>query len=77
MIKGTEGQVRWLKTALQWKIHPEQRQRILLLRENGMTQPFSETPRTLPVSFVSRHTHPGDEGMVEHAAPTPSRHQRE
>jgi hypothetical protein len=38
---------------------------------------FSETPSTLPDSFVSRHTHPGNVGMVEQAASTPSRYQRE
>ena len=42
MIKCTKGQVRRLKTALRWKIPPEQRQRIqmVLLRESGMTQPL-------------------------------------
>jgi predicted ArsR family transcriptional regulator len=42
MVKCTKGQVRRLKTALRWKIPPEQRQRIqmVLLRESGMTQPL-------------------------------------
>src|ERR1700730_4041194 len=42
MIKCTKGQVRWLETALRWKIPAEQRQRIqmVLLRESGMTQPL-------------------------------------
>jgi hypothetical protein len=42
MVKCTKGQVRWLKTALRWKIPAEQRQRIqmVLLRESGMTQPL-------------------------------------
>ena len=42
MIKCTKGQIRRLKTALRWKIPPEQRQRIqmVLLRESGMTQPL-------------------------------------
>ena len=41
MVKCTKGQIRRLKTALRWKGHPEQRQRIqmVLLRESGMTQP--------------------------------------
>jgi hypothetical protein len=40
MVKCTKGQVRRLKTALRWKIPPEQRQRIqmVLLRESRMTQ---------------------------------------
>jgi hypothetical protein len=42
MIKCTKSQVRRIKTALRWKIPPEQRQRIkmVLLRESGMTQPL-------------------------------------
>ena len=42
LIKCTKGQVRRLKTALRWKIPPEQRQRIqmVLLRESGMKQPL-------------------------------------
>jgi hypothetical protein len=42
MIKCTKGQIRRLKTELQWKIPPEQRQRIqmVLLRESRMTQPL-------------------------------------
>ena len=42
MVKCTKGQARRLKTALRWKIPPEQRQRIqmVLLRESRMTQPL-------------------------------------
>jgi len=38
MVKCTKGQVRRSKTALRWKMPPEQRQRIqmVLLRESGM-----------------------------------------
>jgi predicted ArsR family transcriptional regulator len=41
MVKCSNTAVRRLKTALRWKIPPEQRQRIqmVLLRESGMTQP--------------------------------------
>jgi hypothetical protein len=41
MVKCTKGQVRRLKTALRWKIPPEQHQRIqmVLLRESGMCYP--------------------------------------
>ena len=40
MVKCSKAEVRRLKTALRWKIPPEQRQRIqmVLLRESGMTQ---------------------------------------
>jgi hypothetical protein len=41
MVKCSKAEVRRLKTALRWKIPPEQRQRIqmVLLRESGLTQP--------------------------------------
>ena len=47
MIKCTKGQVRQLRTALRWKIPPEQRQRVqmVLLRESGMTQPLIAAAR--------------------------------
>jgi len=49
MLKCTKGQIRRLKTALGWKGHPEQRQRIqmVLLRESGMTQPGIQIARLL------------------------------
>ena len=42
MVKCTKGRVRRLKTALRWKIPPEQRQRIqmVLLRESGIDAAF-------------------------------------
>jgi hypothetical protein len=47
MVKCTKGQVRRLKTALRWKIPPEQRQRIqmVLLRESGMCYSCVDAPR--------------------------------
>ena len=49
MIKCTKGQIRRLKTALRWKIPPEQRQRIqmVLLREMRMAQPLIARPWAL------------------------------
>jgi len=61
MIKCTKGQVRWLKTALRWKIPAEQRQRIqmVLLRESGMTQPFDCRGN----GRVAEHGEPGAHGL--------------
>ena len=56
MIKCTKGQVRWLKTALRWKIPAEQHQRIqmVLLRESGMTQPLIAAAMGVSLSTVNR-----------------------
>ena len=56
IIKCTKGQVRRLKTALRWKIPPEQRQRIqmVLLRESGMTQPLIAAAMGVSLSTVNR-----------------------
>ena len=56
MVKCTKGQVRLLKTALHWKGHPEQRQRIqmVLLRESGMTQPAIAEAMGVSLSTVNR-----------------------
>ena len=58
MVKCTKGQVRRLKTALRWKIPPEQRQRIqmVLLRESGMTQPCGN-------GRIAEHGEPGAHGL--------------
>ena len=56
MVKCTKGQVRRLKTALHWKIPPDQRQRIqmVLLRESGMTQPAIAAAMGVSLSTVNR-----------------------
>ena len=56
MVKCTKGQIRRLKTALRWKGHPEQRQRIqmVLLRESGMTQPVIAEAMGVSLSTVNR-----------------------
>ena len=56
MVKCTKGQIRRLKTALRWKGHPEQRQRIqmVLLRESGMTQPAIAEAMGVSLSTVNR-----------------------
>jgi DNA-directed RNA polymerase specialized sigma24 family protein len=56
MIKCTKGQIRRLKTALQWKIPPEQRQpiQVVLLRESGMTQPLIAAAMGVSLSTVNR-----------------------
>src|ERR1700680_4058739 len=56
MVKCTKKQIRRLKTALRWKGHPEQRQRIqmVLLRESGMTQPAIAEAMGVSLSTVNR-----------------------
>ena len=74
MIKCTKGQVRRLKTALRWKIPPEQRQRIqmVLLRESGMTQPLIAAAIGVSLSTVNRAHMAYDHGGVEALKPRPS-----
>src|ERR1700686_3897152 len=64
MVKCTKGQIRRLKTALRWKGHPEQRQRIqmVLLRESGMTQPVIAEAMGVSLSRVNRAHMPYDHG---------------
>jgi hypothetical protein len=47
-----------LKTALRWKGHPEQRQRIqmVLLRESGMTEPVIAEAMGVSLSTMNRAT---------------------
>ena len=73
MIKCTKGQVRRLKTALRWKIPPEQRQRIqmVLLRESGMTQPLIAAAMGLSLSTVNRAHMAYDQGGLEALKPKP------
>ena len=56
MVKCTKKEIRRLKTALRWKGHPQQRQRIqmVLLRENGMTQPAIAESMGVSRSTVNR-----------------------
>ena len=74
MIKCTKGQVRRLKTALRWKIPPEQRQRIqmVLLRESGMTQPLIAAAMGVSLSTVNRAHRAYDHGGLEALKPRPS-----
>ena len=74
MIKCTKGQVRRLKTALRWKIPPEQRQRIqmVLLRESGMTQPLIAATMGVSLSTVNRAHMAYDHGGVKALKPRPS-----
>ena len=74
MIKCTKGQVRRLKTALRWKIPPEQRQRIqmVLLRESGMTQPLIAAAMGVSLGTVNRAHMAYDHGGLEALKPRPS-----
>ena len=74
MIKCTKGQIRRLKTALRWKIPPEQRQRIqmVLLRESGMIQPLIAAAMGVSLSTVNRAHMAYDHGGLEALKPRPS-----
>ena len=74
MVKCTKGQVRRLKTALRWKIPPEQRQRIqmVLLRESGMAQPLIAAAMGVSLSTVNRAPMAYDHGGLEALKPKPS-----
>jgi transposase len=74
MIKCTKGQVRRLKTALRWKIPPEQRQRIqmVLLRESGLTQPLIAAAMGVSLSTVNRAHMVYDQGGIKALKPRPS-----
>jgi transposase len=56
MVKCTKSEVRRLKTALYWKGDPKRRERIrmVLLRENGMTQPAIAETMGVSLSTVNR-----------------------
>jgi transposase len=74
MVKCTKGQVRRLKTALRWKIPPEQRQRIqmVLLRESGLTQPLIAAAMGVSLSTVNRAHMVYDQGGIKALKPRPS-----
>jgi transposase len=74
MVKCTKGQVRRLKTALRWKIPPEQRQRIqmVLLRESRMTQPLIAAAMGVSLSTVNLAHMAYDHGGIKALKPRPS-----
>ena len=74
MVKCTKGQVRRLKTALRWKIPPEQRQRIqmVLLRETRMTQPLIAAAMGVSLSTVNRAHMAYDRGGLKALKSKPS-----
>ena len=74
MVKCTKGQIRRLKTALRWKGHPEQRQRIqmVLLRESGMTQPSIAEAMGVSLSTVNRAHMAYDHGGLKALKRKPS-----
>ena len=74
MIKCTKGQIRRSRTALRWKIPPEQRQRIqmVLLRESGMIQPLIAAAMGVSLSTVNRAHMAYDHGGLEALKPRPS-----
>src|ERR1700675_1584343 len=72
-VKCTTVRVRRLKTALRWKIPPEQRQRIqmVLLRESGMTQPAIAGAMGVSLSTVNRVHMAYDQGSIAALKPKP------
>jgi transposase len=74
MVKCTKCQIRQLKTALHWKIPEKQRQRIrmVLLRENGMTQPAIAEAMGVSLSTVNRAHMDYDRGGIKALKPKPS-----
>ena len=74
MVKCTKGQIRRLKTALRWKGHPEQRQRIqmVLLRESGMTQPVIAEAMGVSLNTVNRAHMAYDHGGLKALRRKPS-----
>src|SRR4249919_27982 len=73
MVKCTKTQIRRLKTALRWKGHPEQRQRIqmVLLRESGMAQPAIAEAMGVSLSTVNRAHMAYDGGGIKALKPKP------
>src|ERR1700687_1738161 len=74
MVKCTKKQIRRLKTALHWKGHPEQRQRIhmVLLRASGMTQPAIADAMGVSLSTVNRAHMAYDHGGLKALRRKPS-----
>ena len=74
MVKCSKAEVRGLKTALRWKIPPEQRQRIqmVLLRESGMTQPAIAAAMGVSLSTVNRAHMAYDHDGIKALKPKPN-----
>ena len=74
MVKCSKAEVRRLKTALRWKIPPEQRQRIqmVLLRESGMTQGAIAAAMGVSLSTVNRAHMAYDGGGLQALKSKPS-----
>src|SRR5258707_11204531 len=74
MVKCSKSEVRWLKTALRWKIPAVQRERIqmVLLRESGMTQPAIAAAMGVSLSTVNRAHMAYDQGGLKALKPKPN-----
>jgi transposase len=74
MVKCSSRQRRELKTALQWRMPPAQRQRIqmVLLREKGMTQPAIAEAMGVSLSTVNRAHMAYDAGGLKALKPRPN-----
>jgi hypothetical protein len=70
MVKCTKKQIRQLKTALRWKLPAVQRQRIqmVLLPENGVTQPAIAEAVGVSLSIVNRAHMAYDAGGIKHSS---------
>ena len=73
MVRCIKKQIRQLKTALRWKIPAAQRERIqmVLLRENGMTQPAIAEAMGVSLSTVNRAHMAYDDGGIKGLKPKP------
>jgi len=73
VVKCTKRQIRQLKTAVRWKIPDGQRQRIqmVLLRENGLTQPAIAEAMGVSLSTVNRAHMAYDQGGIKALKPKP------
>ena len=74
MVKCSKSEVRRLKTALRWKIPTVQRERIqmVLLRENGLTQPAIAAAMGVSLSTVNRAHMAYDQGGIKALKPKPN-----
>jgi Winged helix-turn helix len=66
MVKCTKKQIRQLKTALRWKLPVVQRERIqmVLLRENGMTQPAIAEAMGVSLALLAQFAKAGGAGEM-------------
>src|SRR6516164_729361 len=74
MVKCSKAEVRRLKTALRWKMPPEQRQRIrmVLLRESELEQPAIAQAMGVSLSTVNRAHVAYDHGGIKALKPKPN-----